>query len=372
MSSEIQDPSTYSHVPPHLGVFEKLSFIVKVIGILSVSPFSFMRRMITIGGPARRQLFNTLVTNFIKYFTIRQLLSLQPPTGVTVAKICAKKKLQHKVVTLKCGEKFPPAALHIIGELKPNKNVILYLHGGAYLFPINDSHVKFAHHAAEIANNSCLGILEYTLAPKSKYPGQLAQSVAAIKYLMKDRNPENIIIGGDSAGGNLALSILAHIRSPHPDIEALQTDDGRPFKLLGAFILSPRIDNDGVTPSFEYNRGKDYLRPTVMQQIVDNWAPTNDVWAEPGKGDEHFWSEVGSQNVLLVAGEYEIFLDDVKRMAKLLKAEEHDDAPIQFVIGPKEVHVQCVIDINSRMQPGFSYLKVMKWLGDITHDTNYD
>ena len=86
-------------------------------------------------------------------------------------------------------------------------------------------------------HNIAFFFLTYSLTPHASYPTQLRQCVEALRYIVirTSRSPSNVIIGGDSAGGNLALAVLLHLTHPQPDIEPLEIT----HPLAGIFTIAP-------------------------------------------------------------------------------------------------------------------------------------
>ena len=55
--------------------------------------------------------------------------------------------------------------------------------------------------------------------PESPFPTQLRQANAALTHLLnRGIPPENIIVGGDSAGRNLSLQLVSHVLHPLPSL----------------------------------------------------------------------------------------------------------------------------------------------------------
>jgi acetyl esterase/lipase len=115
--------------------------------------------------------------------------------------------------------------------------VLLYLHGGGYLLGSISTHRSLAARIAEAAGVRAL-IIDYRLAPEHPFPAALDDAVAAYDFLLDQGfAPERIAIGGDSAGGGLAIATLVSLR-----------DSNRP--LPGAAIaLSPWTDLDATGES---------------------------------------------------------------------------------------------------------------------------
>lgn len=114
--------------------------------------------------------------------------------------------------------------------------------GGGFALDGDLGHLNFwgndVYPDLKTANKSVAFLfLEYTLVPYGTYPTQFRQAVEAIKYVIKDlrRSPSEILLGGDSAGGNLCLAVLSHLLSPSPDVPELEID--QPLK--GLILVAP-------------------------------------------------------------------------------------------------------------------------------------
>mgnify|MGYP006292357595 CR=1 FL=1 len=84
--------------------------------------------------------------------------------------------------------------------------VILYLHGGAYVSRTPIFHRQYARRIATMVKTRALYV-EYRLAPEHPFPAALEDAVAAYNWLLEiGFQPENIVIMGDSAGGGLSAS----------------------------------------------------------------------------------------------------------------------------------------------------------------------
>ena len=107
---------------------------------------------------------------------------------------------------------------------------VLYLHGGGYMAGSIVSHRYIAVEIGRAARARTLA-LGYRLAPEHPYPAQLDDALAAYQHLREQGlAPEAIAVGGDSAGGNLVLSLLLALR-----------DRGLPLPACG-WLISPWTD----------------------------------------------------------------------------------------------------------------------------------
>jgi acetyl esterase/lipase len=139
--------------------------------------------------------------------------------------------------------------------------VVLHLHGGAYV--IGDGRTKDAGFAAKmlIKNSDATHVFapQYRLSsnPGCRFPAQLQDAITAYNYLISQENiaPQKIIISGDSAGANLALSLVKYITE-----HGSKTGLGEP---LACWLWSPWVSPAGSLTSAGFdsspNRSTDYV-----------------------------------------------------------------------------------------------------------------
>jgi acetyl esterase/lipase len=164
------------------------------------------------------------------------------------------------------------------------------------------------------------------LAPEAKYPRQLAQATAMLKHLIETlgKKPENIIIVGDSAGANLAIALLSHSSHPHPDQSVprltLSSD------LCGLVVLAPWVSFNTTIDSFTRNKYKDYIALPGGHRwsaafMGTPWPHSSnaDPYNQAVMAPESWWEDVKVQEILVVAGDEEVLIDDIKVWANVLK-----------------------------------------------------
>jgi acetyl esterase/lipase len=96
--------------------------------------------------------------------------------------------------------------------INPSK-IIYQLHGGSYLTPHTNVYFKNALRYLKISNKIQVVSLDYRIAPKYLFPSALEDAIEGWKYLLSNGyKKEDIIIVGDSAGGNLALALCLYLR----------------------------------------------------------------------------------------------------------------------------------------------------------------
>lgn len=131
-------------------------------------------------------------------------------------------------------------------EVLSPKKIIYQLHGGSYLTPHTNVYFKNALRYLKISNELQVVSLDYRIAPKNLFPSALEDAIEGWKYLLNNGyKNEDIIIVGDSAGGNLALSMCLYLRDkliPLPK---------------GIILMSPWADMTDSGLSRIYNLFKD-------------------------------------------------------------------------------------------------------------------
>ncbi len=179
--------------------------------------------------------------------------------------------------------------------------ILLYLHGGGFVFNGTKLYRDLIARFAKVTSLTALSI-DYSLAPEHPYPAALNEALAAYKWLLKrGYKSEDIVIGGDSAGGGLVLSLLHRIQAaklPMP---------------VCAFVLSPATDATLQEASFE-NQDKDfYISLEAMRFFIASYfdsTPTNNPIASPLLG-----SLKGFPPLLIHVDKSEVMYNDSKRLA---------------------------------------------------------
>ena len=349
-----------------LTMLESLHLILVIsYGILTLPLLTlrvlYHRGDLSFGGLKRACI--TAACRITPLLSIRQSRRLMPPTKDAIEAYCKKNSLSHVFVHAKTGEAaFGDGAIHFI-DCKPEKGgrVLLYFHGGGYVYPAQELYMlPFAHRAARAAGAK-LTFLEYGLAPEVKYPGQLAQAVSAVNLLLDYHEPEDILFGGDSAGGNLALATLAHAIKPHPWIRPLKLNAGKYFS--GVFCISPSTTDNTTADSFKRNAQKDVLSAKAMDFWDSNRKPiAGEIHASPASGDSSLWSETPVGRLILLAGADEVFVDDIWKFGRIIGAGEQANSRRQLVVCHRETHEQCVLDIGLGIEDGAMLRTIMEWM----------
>lgn len=101
-----------------------------------------------------------------------------------------------------------------------NKRVIVYLHGGCYVYGNVKNYCTIPVQLSSVTGIKVLSV-NYGLAPENPFPRGLEDVINIYEYLLEEGyNPNNISIVGDSAGGGLALATVLKLRDLKLDLPA--------------------------------------------------------------------------------------------------------------------------------------------------------
>lgn len=268
----------------------------------------------------RRAVSYALLREILSGFSVAEGQKLSPSTDKAYRRIARSQHWEAHTIDLANGAK----GLWL--DHSNAKYVLVYFHGGGYIAAATPGHLKyqFALQKAirKLGYDFSIFSLAYTLAPKAVYPTQLNQAVSAIRYLVQDqkRDPNTIIIAGDSAGGNLAAALLSHLAHPHGKLSELNLGGS----LRGALMISPWISFQTSDPSFKENAKSDYLTIAALDRASNTYigpGGRHDNYSEPIRAHPEWWAGVSTvvDEVLIWGGGDEILIDGIRRFQANMK-----------------------------------------------------
>ncbi|KZO92241.1 alpha/beta-hydrolase [Calocera viscosa TUFC12733] len=206
------------------------------------------------------------------------------------------------------------------------EKIILFLHGGAFIVGGGHPDELNSYIPSQLASLSktfrravSIDYRLSTLVPEQRwnsYPTALIDCISAFHYLLSLKfEPSNIIIAGDSAGGNLALALTRYLLVEEK------------IKVGGLILISPWGDlttsRDDTKSSRAFNYGKD-----MFDEIVDagSWAAraylggesAANAYISPACKTIQPTFE-GFPRTYLTVGEMEVLLDDSRTLRERLQ-----------------------------------------------------
>ncbi|TML10722.1 MAG: alpha/beta hydrolase [Actinobacteria bacterium] len=148
--------------------------------------------------------------------------------------------------------------------------------------------------------------VDYRMPPDHPYPTPLDDCVVAYRALLRDYRPDDIIVGGASAGGNLAAALILRAR-----------DEGLPLP-AAAVLLTPEVDLTESGDSFQTNLGID----TVLTRSL---AAPSKLYAAGHALEHPYLSPLfgdftkGFPPTFLQTGTRDLFLSNTVRMHRALR-----------------------------------------------------
>ena len=208
-----------------------------------------------------------------------------------------------------------------------NENrVVLQIHGGGYVLPLDDGHRNFGMKLGILSNASQTYFIDYRIAPENPYPAALEDAVKAYQLLLTRNIPaENIIVFGDSAGGNLALALSLYLKEKNlPQPKAL-------------ILISPWTTMQNNLPSRRYNADKDLIlgKGTALYDAVKTPAYAKGYSVKNPMLSPIYADLKNLPPMLIQAGGYELFLDECLELAKKAAA---DNVKVTLTIYPEMSH----------------------------------
>lgn len=201
--------------------------------------------------------------------------------------------------------------LHIPVDSPAPLPILVWFHGGGWVWSSIDTHDRLVREYAAAAGVAVVSV-DYALSPEARFPQALLECADAVRHLARHGrdwggDPERIVVGGDSAGGNLALATALLLR-----------DTGGP-SLRGVLTPYPVTDSDTNTHSYrEFAEGYGLTR-SAMQAYWRMYAP--------GDADCHnplaapLRAHLADLSPILIqVAELDVLRDDGVRMAEKLTA----------------------------------------------------
>lgn len=214
------------------------------------------------------------------------------------------------------------------------ERVLFYIHGGAFVARTPELHAAMVFPWCETLRSRAL-MVDYRLAPEHRYPSALNDCSQAYRWLLRQGvQASNIVIAGDSAGGNLALATLQRLKV-----------EGLPQPAC-AVLLSPFVDFTLSGNSALSNARRDPIfTPAFAIGIRSFYADPLD-YSDP-EVSPLFGQFEGLPPTLIQVGSGEMLLDDAVRVAA---AANDAGVQVQLEIWDRLPHVFQSIPVLPQAQ----------------------
>jgi acetyl esterase/lipase len=201
--------------------------------------------------------------------------------------------------------------------------VLLFFHGGGYCSGSILSHRRMVTEAGRAAGVRTLAV-GYRLAPEHPFPAAHEDALTAWRYLRRQGiAAEHIAIGGDSAGGNLTVTLINRLRAAGEEQPAC------------AWLASPWTD---LAMSGSTLASKDAVDPLVhkgyLEELASAYVPAGLDRKDP-RISPLYCDLTGFPPVLIQVGSDETLLSDATRFAAVAGAS---DVAVTLEIWPHMIH----------------------------------
>lgn len=203
------------------------------------------------------------------------------------------------------------------------KYIILYCHGGGYS---TGSSLYARTLTTKLAMSTSMDVIsfDYRLAPENPYPAALEDAMKAWNHLMLlGYGARDVIVAGDSAGGNLALALTHKLK------------EEKRILPRGLVLMSPWTDLTSSGKSHESKEAVDpVLNEAYLEQMIHNYAEgqaLENPFISPIFGDFE-----GFPSTYIQVGENEVLLNDSTALHKKMIKE---NVPVQIDVFKGMWHV---------------------------------
>jgi len=236
--------------------------------------------------------------------------ALAIPAGYSVESLRNEQGLEFDVAALSRPSPDPPSV------------IVLYLHGGGYLFGSPKTHRQVLIAMAKAFQAPAYG-LDYRLAPEHPFPAAVEDAAKAYQWLLSRHPGADIVLAGDSAGAGLAIATAVGVR-----------DAG--FKLPKAIVaFSPYSDLAVTGASVEANaKSCAMFTPRSIREAAAMYLAGAD--ARDPRASPLYADLAGLPPMLLFVSRHETLRDDTLRLAERASAA---GVNVELVVRDRLPHV---------------------------------
>lgn len=209
------------------------------------------------------------------------------------------------------------------------RGLFLHIHGGGWILGSPGMNDLTNQHLADDFGLAVLSV-DYRLAPEHPYPAAPDDCEAAAKWLL-DNGPtefgtEKMFIGGESAGGHLALVTGLRVR------DRLKAAD----RLVGLNLVFGWYDVNGTPSQWDNGGHHDVLDPDNLRFMVESFTPGLSAQERRASDISPLYADLaGLPPSLISVGGYDHLRDDSLFLAPRLAAAGVD---VELQVYPDSPH----------------------------------
>lgn len=207
-----------------------------------------------------------------------------------------------------------------------NQRVIVYFHGGGFVLYDLDSHDNVCRRLC--AMNECLVVsVDYRLAPEFSFPAAHDDAFKAITWVHNNidvfgGNPSDIVLAGDSAGGNLAACMAHRCKKELLPVKA-------------QILIYPWIDGKLNNPSIDRNGEGYLLNKETMFWFRKQYTPKEEDRCHPDVSPKYQTNFEGLPPAFVLTAQFDPLLDDGFNYAAQL---QENGVKVQYKEYPTLIH----------------------------------
>lgn len=264
----------------------------------------------------------TLIQEFADYLALRSKMNLPLPWEVSIAEYRTITlpnpafigrpepihEVEHRIIAGPTG--YLPIRIYRPNG-SPNLPAMVYFHGGGWVIGNLDG---FEPTVRSISNKANIIVIQvqYQKAPERPFPIPFDDCYATLEWVVQNSaelgiNPDQIGVGGDSAGGNLAAAV------------AIKARDAKLVDLAFQMLVYPCTGNDGSLPSAISNAEGYGLTSAVMRWYENQYAQEEKFKSHPYAFPASVEDLSGVAPAIVVTAEYDTLADDGRIYAERLK-----------------------------------------------------
>jgi len=196
---------------------------------------------------------------------------------------------------------------------EPATGLVVYFHGGGFCIGsigLMDNVARELAHASGAAVVS----VEYRLAPENPYPAGLDDCETVTRWAVANASrfgvdPRRVVVGGESAGGNLAAAVSLRLRGD------------RDVALAGQLLMYPGIDGGSWEQASKREFAGIVLTRKGMEAYWSAYSAGRDLSGDPCAMPLRADSLGGLPPALVVLGGCDLLRDEGREYARRMKRE---------------------------------------------------